>query len=144
MSVELIISLAAISLALISSAVALISLVRYRSSRKLLEFAEYQIEELREAIELEKQQLEVIGQKFSELPPRVAWLETRVRQPKQVEEEPATEIIPTGSLKPNMTERRHRILTLASRGQNADSIATTLGMMPGEVELILNLHHKAA
>ena len=38
-----------------------------------------------------------------------------------------------------MTERRHRILTLARRGMRGTAIAETLGMPHGEVELIINL-----
>ena len=44
----------------------------------------------------------------------------------------------------SMTERRHRVIALASRGQNAEAIATTLGIMPGEVELIIRLNQAAA
>jgi hypothetical protein len=38
-----------------------------------------------------------------------------------------------------MTERRHRVLALARRGLDAMSIAETLGVPYGEVELIISL-----
>lgn len=40
----------------------------------------------------------------------------------------------------SMTERRHRVLRLSAQGQSASAIAFTLGMMPGEVDLIINLN----
>lgn len=47
------------------------------------------------------------------------------------------------SLKPNMTEKRHRVLSLAKYGQDVDTIANTLGIPHGEVELIVNLNSAA-
>jgi hypothetical protein len=38
-----------------------------------------------------------------------------------------------------MMERRRRVLALARRGQDADTISNMLGMPNGEVELIMNL-----
>lgn len=48
----------------------------------------------------------------------------------------------TSSIKPksDMTEKRHRVLSLAKYGQDVDTIANTLGMPHGEVELIVNLN----
>lgn len=48
------------------------------------------------------------------------------------------------SLKPNMTEKRHRVLALARYGQDVDTIANTLGLPHGEVELIVNLNSVAS
>lgn len=48
------------------------------------------------------------------------------------------------SLKPNMTEKRHRVLVLARYGQDVDTIANTLGLPHGEVELIVNLNSVAS
>jgi hypothetical protein len=39
----------------------------------------------------------------------------------------------------NITERRHRIMSLANSGQNAETISEMLGMLPGEVQLVINL-----
>jgi hypothetical protein len=71
---------------------------------------------------------------------RIAWLETRVRKPEKTRnEELVGEIFAKRSSAPNMTERRHRVLTLAKRGQDATTIASSLGMLIGEVELIMSL-----
>lgn len=40
----------------------------------------------------------------------------------------------------SMTEKRHRVLSLAKYGQDVDTIANTLGLPHGEVELIVNLN----
>jgi hypothetical protein len=45
--------------------------------------------------------------------------------------------------KSNMTEKRHRVLALAKYGQDVDTIANTLGLPHGEVELIVNLNSVA-
>jgi DNA-binding NarL/FixJ family response regulator len=72
---------------------------------------------------------------------RIAWLESRIRQPKMPKEEAVPDVIePIKSFKSNITERRHRVLALASRGQSAEMIASTLGMMAGEVELIVKFN----
>ncbi len=70
---------------------------------------------------------------------RIAWLETRVRGTRAVT--PVPEPPPTldFSTKLTMTERRHRVLKLRQRGQDARTISATLGMQRGEVELILGL-----
>jgi hypothetical protein len=47
---------------------------------------------------------------------------------------------PVYNTKSNMTEKRHRILALAKSGQDVDTIAGTLGLPYGEVELIVNLN----
>jgi DNA-binding NarL/FixJ family response regulator len=114
-----------------------------RNHRQLLEFLAKQNEELEESLAAGKETFENGSKRFSEQSRRIAWLETRVRQPKLATEEVVDERVSAGLPKSNMTERRHRVLTLASRGQNSDKIAATLGMMRGEVELILNLNRVA-
>lgn len=47
-------------------------------------------------------------------------------------------------LKVEMAENCRRILKLAKRGHDAETIASTLGMLPGEVELIVNLNGEKA
>jgi hypothetical protein len=42
-----------------------------------------------------------------------------------------------------MTERRHRVLSLARRGYDVNTIATMLNELPGEVELIIGLSKAA-
>lgn len=74
---------------------------------------------------------------------RIAWLESRLRGTK-----PAVSAAPDLPLdftaKMTMTERRHRVLKLHQRGQDTQTIAVTLGMARGEVELILGLTAVAA
>jgi len=115
-----------------------------KQNRELLEFLGRQIEELQESLTGSKGKLETSIERISEQSRRIAWLETRIRQPKLLKEEVLEEEVFNNPPKLNMTERRYRVLTLASRGQNADKIAATLGMMSGEVELILNLNRVAA
>ena len=76
---------------------------------------------------------------------RIAWLESRVRGPVTAPaEEPVAEPSADVPAKPSITERRHRVLRLAQRGQDAKQIAATLGMNYGEVELMIGLHTAAA
>lgn len=111
-----------------------------RNQRGLLEFVEKHVEDLEETLGKNKESLETNAQRVTEQSRRIAWLETRVRQPKPVSEEVIDDTPVSEPQKLNMTERRHRVITLASRGQNAETIASTLGMLPGEVELIINLN----
>lgn len=111
-----------------------------RTQRGLLDFVEKQVEDLEMVLAKNKETLESNANRLSDQSRRLAWLETRVRQPKAASEEIIEELPPTEPQKLNMTERRYRVITLASRGQSAESIAATLGMLPGEVELIMNLN----
>jgi hypothetical protein len=136
-----------IGISIIASLFCVVSLVFswlcYNSSRQhreLLEFLAKQNEELEEALTASKETFEIGSKRVSEQSRRLAWLETRVRQPKLSKDEVLDSTVLDNLPKSNMTERRHRVMTLASRGQNSDKIAATLGMMRGEVELILNLN----
>ena len=123
------------------------SWVSYRNARRhreLLEFLGKQNEELNESLAAGKKTIETSAQRLSDQSRRIAWLESRVRQPKLAKEEVLDETIADFPTKENMTERRHRVLTLAGRGQDSEKIASTLGMMRGEVELIINLNRVAA
>jgi DNA-binding NarL/FixJ family response regulator len=73
---------------------------------------------------------------------RIAWLESRVHPGKQLEALHTPEIS-FDKGRPPMTERRHRVLTLARRGQAVEAIAATLNMAQGEVELIIGLSKAA-
>ena len=72
---------------------------------------------------------------------RVAWLETRIRTSAgaTVQPEPEPLYVEDQPSRPNITERRHRVLKLHARGQDPRTIAATLGMPHGEVELIIGL-----
>ncbi|MCD9184955.1 MAG: hypothetical protein LUM44_00865 [Pyrinomonadaceae bacterium] len=150
MNLELQISTASALVALVSFAFAFFCWKKLNNHRELLEFNAKQTEELEKSLANSKELLEMSRQKVNDQARRVAWLETRIRQPKlakkDVIEEQEVEIIEekTAVNKANITERRHRVLTLASRGQSPEIIASTLGMMPGEVELIINLNRAIA
>jgi DNA-binding NarL/FixJ family response regulator len=73
---------------------------------------------------------------------RIAWLESRVHPGKQLEALHTPETSFDKGRSP-ITERRHRVLTLARRGQAAEAIAATLNMAQGEVELIIGLSKAA-
>jgi len=139
MNIETYLSIFAFAIALTAIFFALSMFKKTRSQRELLEFVEKQVEDLESVVAKSKETHENSAQRISEQSRRIAWLETRVRQPKQ-----PTEVVVENSIVPEpqkltMTERRHRVSMLAARGQSAETIAATLGMMPGEVELIMNL-----
>lgn len=150
MNLELQISAASALVSLVSFAFAFFCRKKLNNHRELLEFNAKQTEELEKSLANSIELLEMSRQKVNDQARRVAWLETRIRQPKlakkDVIEEQEVEIIEEKSVvnKANITERRHRVLTLASRGQSPEIIASTLGMMPGEVELIINLNRAVA
>lgn len=119
----------------------LVCLIKQRKSRRRVIVCEEQIEELQATLKRTKETIDTNADHVSEMSRRLVWLETRIRQPKLVAEEVIDDS--TEAPKLNITERRHRVVTLAARGQSAEAIATTIGMMPGEVELILNLDQAA-
>jgi len=82
--------------------------------------------------------LDTLSRKTGEQGRRIAWLETRARTGR-TEQPAAPEMVSLAPSKPNITERRHRVLSLVKRGQDAHTIAQTLGMPHGEVELMINL-----
>jgi hypothetical protein len=122
-------------------------LVSYRQCRVELQNHQELVKELEQYLEQYKQDLEKTSFKVSDYGRRLAWLETRYQRTKRfsndvIEKDP--EIIEpkpiAEPIKTTMTERRHRVLSLAQLGQNAETIAETLGMLTGEVELILHLN----
>lgn len=117
---------------------------KQRKNRELLEFAYRQLETLEDLSAANRESIEIAAQRVTDQARRIAWLESRLRQTKPAKMEIVRE---TNSVEPaaapkrlSITERRHRILSLARKGQNAETIAETLGMLPGEVELIINLN----
>ena len=73
---------------------------------------------------------------------RIAWLEARARSTQPHTPKPQVEATPKPQ-RISITERRHRVMSLARRGQDIDTIAQLLGMNHGEVELMLNLSKAA-
>lgn len=143
MNLETGLALAAIICGIFSFGFALRCATKLRNHRHLLEFTEKQIENLEDSLARHKDALDANLQRVSEQSRRIAWLETRIRQPKVSSEEILEDEMPGELPRLNITERRHRVMALAGRGQNAEMIATTLGMLPGEVELIINLNQVA-
>ena len=144
MTIELGISLTAMLFGLSGLIFGLTCLARYRNCSIMFEIQGKQLEEIEDRLAEYKQLFEVGAQKNADNTRRIAWLETRVRQPKKAEPETLAEIIEANSQPvlqtTNITERRHRVLSLAGRGQDVEMIAATLGMLRGEVELILSLN----
>ena len=114
-----------------------------RQNRNLIEFLGKQIENLEESLTENQKKLETNSKRLVDQSRRVAWLETRVRQPRTLKDDVLNASVLSDAPKSNITERRHRVLALASRGQDAKKIASTLGMMIGEVELIISLNSAA-
>ncbi len=141
MTQELQLLIAAASGSAISILAVLLCLIRIRKNRKLIVAAQETIEELQATLKKTREVIESNAEHTTEMSRRIVWLETRVRQPKLVGEEVIDDSAEPPKL--NITERRHRVVTLASRGQSAESIAATIGMLPGEVELILSLDQAA-
>lgn len=145
MNLELIAALSGIVFGIAGLVFAVVCFGKYRKNRELTEFTFAQVEELANSLAENKEKLEAVCQRAADQSRRVAWLETRVRQPKAakkdvLEETSLTENSSSNTAKFNITERRHRVLSLAKSGQNAETIAKTLGIFPGEVELIINLN----
>lgn len=79
---------------------------------------------------------------------RIAWLESRHGTAALAEVEQTAVAVEAhhdhnSKKKPSITERRHRVLSLARRGVDTQVIATTLGVPHGEVDLIINLSRVA-
>lgn len=135
--------LAAIGLAALCFFVSVVSFIKQRKYRRLIQAAEEKIEDLQNALARSKETIETNAKHLEEMSRRLVWLETRIRQPKLVGNEVVDDTDVSEVPKLNITERRHRVATLAARGQSAEAIALTIGMMPGEVELILSLEQAA-
>lgn len=115
--------------------------IKIRRTNRTLDVSNGRIDELQETLKRTREVIEKNAEHSDEMSRRIVWLETRVRQPKLAAEEVVDDSAEPPKL--NMTERRHRVVTLASRGQSPDMIAATIGMLPGEVELILSLDQAA-
>lgn len=140
------ISLTASVLGMTAIAVAAVSYKKSRECRNLLEFTEKQIQDLDADLLQTNETVGAALNRLSENSRRVAWVETKVRKPQPRREDVLEEpefVAPQIAPKLGIVERRNRILALAARGQSPESIASVLGMMPGEVQLIINLNRPA-
>jgi DNA-binding NarL/FixJ family response regulator len=125
-----------------------------RARRVLRDLVAVAAEQESAAAELSRE-LAAATTRADDLARRVAWLESRARTIRRTHETETTQEPHAGAARaassagapraetapaaPNMTERRHRVLTLARKGMRGPAIADTLGMPRGEVELIINL-----
>jgi hypothetical protein len=129
------------SVAVLCLLVALMCVIKIRRTNRSLRESNERIDELQNTQKRLKEVIEKNAEHSDEMSRRIVWLETRVRQPKLAAEEVIDDSAEPPKL--NITERRHRVVTLASRGQSPEMIAATIGMLPGEVELILSLDQAA-
>jgi DNA-binding NarL/FixJ family response regulator len=97
---------------------------------------------LAERLAAAEKKLEKATQQIAEQERRLNWIELRAR-PNRAASESAEDNKSARKGRPSMTERRHRVLSLARRGVDAEQIAETLGMPYGEVELIISLNSAA-
>lgn len=131
--------MASTTLALVSFGTSLFLFQRARRLSRNWAHLESRIDEEITALSTD---LDTVSRKSGEHARRVAWLETKVR-PAREEKQPAVEAVAVTNQKPTITERRHRVFLLAKRGQDPQTIARTLGMPHGEVELMINLGRAA-
>ncbi len=121
----------------------IVSVFSYLSMQKLKTLAKYnnkQIIFLEDSLfecekELEKNRIRVENQSRF-----LSSLENSAPKPKELKEETFDAATQRESSEINLTEQKHKVLSLAQNGQDSRSIAEKLGMMPGEVELIVNLN----
>lgn len=148
MNSEYVISIFAGLLGAAGFAVALVCLALYRKTRNTLESAFEQIAEFENTLARQNDFFEDGRKRAGDQARRIAWLETRIRKPQKTTADIADEVVltpATATSSPlNLTERRHRVLKLAAGGQSVEMISSTLGMLSGEVELIINLNRNAA
>lgn len=143
MNMEIEILLGTAVIAALSFGTSLFCMAKQRRCRILLEQADKQIETLETLMQKSRETIEVNADRLAEQTRRTAWLESKVRQPKKTSDDVLDDTLIHETPKLNITERRHRVVTLASRGQNAESIASALGMLRGEVELIIDINRAA-
>lgn len=143
MNIEIAIVSAAAILLTASAAIVYKRRKKLAELRELLEFAQNQIDELQDAMLGWRACNDAAAQRATDQARRIAWLETRLRKPRASSNEVLDDSIITETPKLSMTERRHRVISLADRGKGVDSIAASLGIFKGEVELILSLNQAA-
>ena len=130
------------SAALISS---LIALRRNKHQIKLIELDEEKIWLLEETLAESRRSLEESQKTVADHSRRIAWLDANIRRNRFVTAPGKGSANSFASSRTKINEKRSRVLILAERGQDPATIAATLGMMPGEVELMLSLNnHNAA
>jgi hypothetical protein len=130
-------TLISISLNALCFATTLILLARYR---KLARQHVRTTADLNEEMSAISADLDTVSQSAGEVTRRLAKLEARTRKQPEIEVV-QPEVAPSAKL--NITERRHRVLSLWRRGLNTQSISSRLGLPVGEVELMIDLEKAA-
>lgn len=129
------------TVAVVCLMITFVCLIKIQKTNRAVRESNERIDEIQNTLKRTKDVIEKNAEHSDEMSRRIVWLETRVRQPKLA----ADDVVDDSTEPPklNITERRHRVVTLASRGQSPETIASTIGMLPGEVELILSLDQAA-
>ena len=142
MMTAMIIAFAGLAFGLAGLAFGLVNWRGQRAQRELLEFLAKQNEDLEKALDEHRADGEEHRFQMIDHARKIAWLETRARRPQSAAAAaPEREVSAVAEPdKLNIGERRHRVLKLAAMGQDAATIAAKLGMMAGEVELIIKLN----
>lgn len=121
-----------------------------RRQRELLDYLAGQNEELEKSLAAAARRSAALEICAADHARKIAWLETRVRRPQNARFEHAPEKVELALEKETpapekngIGDRRRRVLRLAELGHDAPAIAARLGMMAGEVELIVKLNRAA-
>ena len=102
------------------------------SQQLLADDMNYRLNEIRHNLEAVAQHTNAQLQRISQPIPQAP------RAPEPAAATAAAATSPSGP-RQSVTERRHRVLTLARRGMDVKAIAQTLGMPHGEVALIIRM-----
>src|SRR5438046_1444087 len=116
MNSQLMIPVSSASFALVSLIASLALTAKSRRIARTLATVESRVSEDMTALSGD---LDTASRKSGEHGRRIAWLEARMRSTTQTRVKPAAaeeEVAFVGAAKPTMTERRHRVLSLARRG----------------------------
>ncbi len=123
----------------------LVSLIVMRKIRQAIQTAEEKVRETENKLLSSKEELNSLSKRVVEQSSRIAWLESRVRNKPVPAGTQSPEPEPqAGPTKLSLTERRHRVLSLARRGFDTDAISSLLNTPNGEIELILSLTTQGA
>ncbi|NNE66267.1 MAG: hypothetical protein HKN33_06845 [Pyrinomonadaceae bacterium] len=120
----------------------LVTLLRNRRQQHLLELEAERIELLEETLAESRGLLESNCETASEHARRIAWLDAKLRRSRHVSTQKKPVSKPVSNGRTSISRNKDRVLKLAETGQDARTIAATLGLMPGEVELVLNLNSR--
>lgn len=108
-----------------------------------MEFMLNRIEELDALASAGEERLESATQKCAEKANRITWLENKVGELKSQKRNDFEDSVFTewddAQRAVTLREKRRRVISLADAGESTEEIAEHLGMLAGEVDLIINL-----